>query len=89
MGTASEAPRPLISAPDLTRSGSAAVWQRMDELGDIAAVLAVADREAKAQVYTDLGLLLVLDPQRRRGAVTAARVGQSVSERRVPPHLHP
>jgi site-specific DNA recombinase len=59
---------------------AADVRHLIDELGDIAAVLAVADPAAKAQVYADLGLQLVLDPHRKRVAVTAARVPMSVSE---------
>lgn len=60
---AAASPQPTMTAAD--------VRQLIDELGDIAAVLAVADPAAKAQVYADLGLRLTLDPSSKRVAVVA------------------
>jgi len=62
--------------------GSALARQLIDEPGDIAAVLDEAEPVAKALVCADLGLQLVLDPLRKRVAVTASRVPLSVSEDR-------
>ena len=72
--------RMLAAASPQPTMTDADVRQLINELGDIAAVLNEADPAAKAQVYADLGLQLVLDPLRKRVAVTATRVGISVSE---------
>lgn len=61
---AAASPQPTMTAAD--------VRQLIDELGDIAGVLAVADPAAKAQVYADLGLRLTLEPSTKRVAVVAA-----------------
>ena len=50
---------------------AAEIRNLIDELGEIAAALGEADPAAKAQMYADLGIRMVLDPESRRVAVTA------------------
>jgi hypothetical protein len=62
---------------------AAEIRTTIEDLGDIAAVLADADRKQKAQLYDELGLELVFDPELNRVLVEASvPCTRSVSEDR-------
>ena len=57
------------------------IRELVDGLGDIGAVLAQADRKHKAQLYDELGLELIFDPEKNRVSVgIAVPCTRSVSE---------
>ena len=73
-----------VPADTLTKSQIRAL---VKSLADMAAVLKTADPKLKAEVYAELGVEVIYDPNRRKVLVSAGptRVQQNVSERGLEP----
>ncbi len=72
-----EAPR-ILAATNTTALSASAIRNRLDDLGDVSAVLGAADVDERIALYSSLGLELVYAPGERRVDVNSAPIGVDI-----------